>query len=159
MEYRIRCANKDDASGILNLIKGLALYEKEPDAVFCSEEDLVRDGFGDHPYFHVFLAETSEKKSIGFALYFFTWSTWKGGPTLFLEDLFVDPEYRGHGIGLALFKQVAQTAVARKCQRMEWSVLDWNHIARDFYHKLGAFHNEGWLPYRLTGEALARFSE
>lgn len=159
MSFQIRKANKSDAPAILELIKGLALYEKEPDAVESSVEDIVRDGFGSSPLFNVLLAETNDGEAVGFALFFYTWSTWKGRPSLFLEDLFVDPAHRGKGIGLALFKKVARTAVERKCQRMEWSVLDWNHLARDFYHSLGAFHNEGWLPYRLTGAALAKFGE
>lgn len=159
MTYTIREAVNSDAGSILKLIQGLADYEKEPDAVDCTEEDLIRDGLGNGPFFKAFIAEDHEGLALGFALYFFTWSTWKGRPTLFLEDLFVPPEQRGKGLGLALFKKVAKTAVENNCGRMEWSVLDWNKLARDFYHSLGAFHNEGWLPYRLTGKALDHFAE
>ncbi|PIE89490.1 MAG: GNAT family N-acetyltransferase [Acidobacteria bacterium] len=158
MTFTIRQAEKEDASSILELIKGLAIYEKAPNEVISTEEDIIRDGFGEQPFFHVFIAENEEKQPIGFALFFYTWSTWTGRPTLYLEDLFVNPAFRGQGIGLALFKRVAKTAVNEKCQRVEWAVLDWNMLARDFYHELGASHSQGWLPYRLTGDALKAFA-
>lgn len=158
MEFKIRIAEKKDVASILSLINGLAIYEKAPHEVICTEEDLLRDGFGENPFFHVFLAEDDSGKPLGFALYFFTWSTWKGRPTLYLEDLFVDPKFRGLGVGLELLRMVAKKAVQQQCQRMEWAVLDWNMMARDFYHNLGAFHKEGWLPYQLTGDALKKLA-
>jgi GNAT superfamily N-acetyltransferase len=149
----IRQANKDDVNEILRLVHCLAEYEKEPEAVKTSQTDLLRDGFGERPAFHTLIAEVDGHVQ-GFALYFFTWSTWEGRPTLYLEDLFVEPEARGQGLGLKLFKELANIAVKKSCARFEWSVLDWNNLARKFYYKLGAKHMQGWLPYRLQGQAL-----
>ena len=149
----IRTATSADVPQILALIKALAVYEKEPDAVDTTEADLLRDGFGETPHFHCLIAET-ETTPVGFALYFFKWSTWTGRPTLHLEDLFVKPDHRGTGAGMKLFKKLAGIAVEKQCQRLEWEVLDWNHTARDFYHQLGAYHRRGWYPYRIEGDAL-----
>ena len=154
----IREATKEDIPEILRLIQLLAEYEKEPDAVKTTAEDLLRDGFYDKPYFNCLMAE-HEGVVRGFALYFYNWSTWEGRPSLYLEDLFVEPEARGSGLGLELLKTLAGIAVEKNCKRFEWSVLDWNQLARDFYHKLGAKHMEGWLPYRMEGEALKRLAE
>ncbi|NQZ02044.1 MAG: GNAT family N-acetyltransferase [Bdellovibrionales bacterium] len=154
----IREATKEDIPEILRLIQLLAEYEKEPDAVKTTAEDLLRDGFSDKPYFNCLMAE-HEGVVRGFALYFYNWSTWEGRPSLYLEDLFVEPEARGSGLGLELLKTLAGIAVEKNCKRFEWSVLDWNQLARDFYHKLGAKHMEGWLPYRMEGEALKRLAE
>ena len=149
----LRKAQASDADNIVELIKELALYEKEPDAVKTTAEDLLRDGFSDNPYFRCIVAEEDNKLE-GFALYFFTWSTWEGRPTLYLEDLFVRESSRNKGIGFQLFQKLSQIAVEKNCARFEWAVLDWNTPARDFYHKMGAFHKKDWLPYRLEGEAL-----
>ncbi len=159
MTYQIRPALKSDVETMLSLIHGLAIYEKEPDAVKTTTEDLLRDGFGEQPMFHCLIAEDQQGQAHGFALYFFNWSTWEGRPGLYLEDLFVKEASRGHGIGLLLFKKLAQIAVERNCRRFEWSVLDWNQPARDFYHNFGARHKEGWLPYRLEGDALQKFGQ
>ena len=156
-DFQIRWATDQDAGVILDLIRGLAVYEKEPDQVACTVEDIVRDGFGEKPFFEVLLAER-EERAVGFALFFFNWSTWTGKPTLYLEDLFVLPEYRQEGIGAALLRRCARVAVDRGCARFEWAVLDWNQPARDFYHRLGAAHKEEWLPYRIDGEALLRLA-
>lgn len=149
----LRAATKNDIPAILELIHELAIYEKEPDAVKTTAEDLLRDGFGDRPLFECQVAEL-EGAIEGFALYFYTWSTWQGRPSLYLEDLFVRDSTRGHGLGKALLMKLAQIAVEKKCQRFEWSVLDWNDLARNFYHSLGAQHMKGWLPYRVDGQAL-----
>jgi len=151
----IRKANTQDVPTLLKLIHELAIYEREPDAVKTTEDDLLRDGFGDNPLFQCLVGEIDGKVE-GLALYFFTWSTWEGRPTLYLEDLFVRESTRGKGLGLTLFKNLAKIAVEKKCQRFEWSVLDWNEPARSFYHQLGANHKEGWLPYRLEGEPLQK---
>lgn len=148
-----RTATPNDIPHILQLIHDLAIYEKEPEAVITTEQDLLRDGFGESPVFRTLMGEVDGHVQ-GFALYFFTWSTWEGRPTLYLEDLFVRPEARGAGLGFRLFQTLAQVAVEKNCARFEWSVLDWNQLARDFYHRLGARHMQGWLPYRLEGDAL-----
>lgn len=154
----IRPAKTEDTTAILQLIRDLAVYEKEPDAVKTTEEDLLRDGFGENPIFKSLIGEIDGQIQ-GFALYFFTWSTWEGRPTLYLEDLFVRPEARSKGLGFQLFQKLAQIAVDKKCARFEWAVLDWNQLARDFYHRLGAKHKEDWLPYRLEGPALIKLSQ
>lgn len=149
----IRKAKIEDCPKILELIHDLALYEKEPESVKTTVEDLERDGFGEKPFFQCLIAEL-DGEVVGFSLYFFTWSTWEGRPSLYLEDLYVKDAGRGKGFGLSLLKALAKIAVDKDCKRFEWSVLDWNDLARDFYHKLGAKHKEGWLPYRIEGEAL-----
>ena len=152
-QINIRKWQKDDIPEVLNLIKDLAIYEKEPNAVHTTEEDLLRDGFSDNPFFHCIVGELNGKVE-GFALYFFTWSTWEGRPSLYLEDLFVREEKRGNSLGLKLFKQLAVIACEQDCNRFEWAVLDWNQLARDFYHGLGAYHKNGWLPYRMDKKAM-----
>jgi GNAT superfamily N-acetyltransferase len=152
----IRDANPEDVPAILGLIQELADFENEPDSVETTEEDLLRDGFGENPYFKCFVAE-KENEVIGMALSFFCWSTWTGRPSLFLEDLYVKQAQRGQGVGLALLKRCAQLAVEKNCARFEWEVLDWNQGARDFYHNIGARHMQGWLVYRLDGEKLKSF--
>lgn len=154
----IRAAEKKDVPAILELIHLLAVYEKEPDAVKTTEADLLRDGFGEKPFFECLVAE-EEGVVNGFALFFFNWSTWEGRPTLYLEDLLVRPSARGRGLGQALFQKLASIAVERNCARFEWSVLDWNQLARDFYHQFGAFHKKGWLSYRMEGNALRELAQ
>ena len=149
----IRKAVAEDVDIILDLVQQLADYEKEPDAVVSTREDYLRDGFGEDPLFRCLIAEW-EGKPVGFSLYFFKWSTWTGKATLHLEDLFVSTDYRGKKIGIGLLKCLASIAVEKKCVRFEWEVLDWNTPARDFYHSIGAFHREGWYPYRIVGDAL-----
>ena len=149
----IRAARPEDVGTILKLIRGLAEYEHEPLAAKATEEDLLRDGFGGEPRFHCVIAEW-EGVAAGFALYFYNYSTWKGRPGIFLEDLFVWPEYRGKGIGKALLLHVARTAVESNCGRYEWQVLDWNTPAIEFYEGLGAKRMAEWLPMRVEGDAL-----
>lgn len=154
----IRRARPEDAGVILSLIKELAEYEKEPDAVLCTEDDILRDGFGPVPRFTCLLADL-DQQTVAFALYFMKWSTWTGSPCLHLEDLFVKPAFRGHKVGFSLLVELAGIAVAEGCDRFEWDVLDWNTLARDFYEALGAGPKEGWLTYRLEGEALAHLAD
>jgi len=149
----IRPATRNDAVLILELIRGLAEYERAPNAVVAREADIIRDGFSGNPRFHCVIAEWQSKPA-GFAFYFFHYSTWLGRPGLYLEDLFVWPELRGKGIGKALLSHLAQIAVRENCYSMRWQVLDWNQQALDFYEKLGAKVMREWLDVRLSGEAL-----
>ncbi len=153
----IRAAVPTDVGVILSLIRDLATYEREPDAVVATEADLLRDGFGPSPAFEVLLAER-DGEAIGFAFYFFTYSTWRGRQCLYLEDIFVRPAHRGAGAGLALMRALAQKAVQRGCARFVWQVLDWNEPAIAFYEKLGASIQREWLTVRMEGEALARLA-
>ena len=154
----IRPATAADVSLILALIRGLAEYERAPEQVIATEEDLLRDGFGPNPFYFCLIAEHDDKPA-GFAFYFFDYSTWIGRPGIYLEDLFVYPELRGLGIGKALLKQVAAIAVAQGCARLKWSVLDWNTPAIDFYKAMGGELMEEWTSVRITGEALERLAQ
>src|SRR5690349_20122463 len=122
---QIRLATEVDIPVILSLIHALAAYEREPDAVQIGEAELRRDGFGPQPLFECVIAEDDNGKAAGFALYFSIYSTWRG-PSRHLEDLFVQPQHRGRGIGKALLAHVAAIAMERGCSRMQWDVLDWN---------------------------------
>ena len=155
---RIRTATPGDVPVILRLVRDLAEYERAPDAVVAKEEDFLRYGFGPAPRFSVLLAE-QDGKVAGFALWFFTFSTWRGKPGLYLEDLFVRPELRGRGIGKALMVELARIAVREGCGRFEWSVLDWNQPSIDFYRSLGARLMEEWVVCRLEGDALQSLAE
>ena len=157
MPTTIRVATAADVSQILELIRGLAVYERAPDAVVATEADLLRDGFGPNPYFQCLIAE-HEGRTAGFAFYFFDYSTWLGRPGIYLEDLFVYPEFRGQGIGKALLKRVAAVAVEKGCGRLKWQVLDWNTPAIDFYAAMGAEFMDTWRNVRLEGEALTRLA-
>ena len=148
----VRPATTADVETILTFIKGLAAFEKEPDAVKTTTADLLRDGFGTNPKFEVLIAERVGQP-VGFALFFPTYSTWEGRPGIHLEDIFAVEEARGCGVGRKLMSALAALTVARGCARLELSVLQWNP-AREFYHRLGMGHLEEWLPYRLSGEAL-----
>jgi GNAT superfamily N-acetyltransferase len=150
----IRAASASDVPLILDLIRALATYERDPDAVVATEADLLRDGFGPQPLFHCLIAEV-DGAGVGFAFYFFNYSTWRGRPGIHLEDLFVRPEFRGRGIGKTLLIKVAEVAVANECARFQWDVLDWNQTAIDFYHSLGAKFLSEWRIMRVSGEALS----
>ena len=158
MTLNLRNATIEDVDLILFFIKELAIYEKEPDAAVATRESIIRDGFSDKPYFHVVIAEY-ENKPAGFAFYFFNYSTWLGKPGLYLEDLFVLPNFRKLGIGKALLVELAKIAVEKECGRFQWQVLDWNKSAIDFYESLGAFHLKEWFTYRITGEPLIKLSK
>ena len=153
----IRPATAPDVSLILALIRGLAEYERAPEQVIATEEDLLRDGFGPNPFYFCLIAE-HDGKPAGFAFYFFDYSTWIGRPGIYLEDLFVYPELRGLGIGKALLKQVAEIAVEKGCARLKWSVLDWNTPAIDFYKSMGGELMDEWTNVRIQGEALERLA-
>lgn len=157
MGTTIRRATPADVPQILNFIRALAIYEREPDAVTATEAGLLRDGFGPNRFYFCLIAE-HEGQSAGFALYFFNYSTWLGRPGLYLEDLFVHPEFRGLGIGKELLKQVAAIAVENNCPRLQWEVLDWNTPAIDFYKAMGAEFLEEWLNVRVSGPALLRLA-
>ncbi len=157
MSLTLRTATPNDAALIVDFVKKLADYEKEPDAAVLTEADVLRDGFGDRPFFGCVLAEWNGNPA-GFALYFFNYSTWQGKPGLYLEDLFVLPEFRKLGIGKALLKEMARVAASNGCGRLVWQVLDWNTPSIRFYESLGARWRKEWLTYRLEGDALIRLS-
>ena len=157
-EISIRPATREDAGLILRFIRALAVYEREPEAVEATEETLIEHGFGPKPYFECMIAECDGAPA-GFAFYFFDYSTWLGKPGLYLEDIFVDPEFRGRGIGRALLERLAQVALERGCARMKWEVLDWNEPAIKFYRKMGARPVDDWITYRVTGSNLAALAE
>lgn len=153
MMLNIRRAGRGDAALVLSYIRELAEYEREPLAAVATEEDLERWAFGSSPLVTVDLAEW-EGQPAGFALWFLNFSTWEGKPGIYLEDLFVRPEFRGHGIGKSLLQHLARTAVARGCTRMVWQVLDWNTPSLEFYKAQGARVMGEWLTCRVEGEAL-----
>jgi GNAT superfamily N-acetyltransferase len=154
----IRPATLDDVPLILEFIRDLAEYEREPQAVVATEEDLRRDGWGPEPRFRCVIAEW-EGQAAGFALFFHIYSTWQGRPGLFLEDLFVRPRFRKLGIGKALLVHVAKVAVREKCTRYQWQVLDWNTPSIEFYKSLGAKMMSEWLTMRVEGKALERLGD
>ncbi|MGH9518217.1 MAG: GNAT family N-acetyltransferase [Terriglobales bacterium] len=157
MDLTIRPAGPSDVPQILAFVRALAAYEREPDAVTATGQDLLKHGFGPHPYFSCLIAETGGQPA-GFALYFFNYSTWLGRPGLYLEDIFVLPEFRGRGIGKALLQRVAAAALEHGCQRLQWEVLDWNTPAIDFYRAMGAEFLDEWRNVRISGEALERLA-
>ena len=154
----IRPAVPEDVPQILDFVRALAVYEREPDAVVATEADLLRDGFGPNPFYFCLIAESGEKPA-GFAFYFFNYSTWLGRHGLYLEDLFVHPEFRGLGIGKALLQRVAAIAIERGCPRLQWQVLDWNTPAINFYRAHGAEFMDTWRTVRVEGEALRQLAE
>jgi GNAT superfamily N-acetyltransferase len=149
----IRKARKEDAPLILDFIHRLAEFEREPDAVIATEADLIRDGFGPNTIYRCIIAEWNGKAA-GFAFFFYNYSTWRGRPGLYLEDLFVLPELRGHGIGKALLQELARIAVNEQCYGIRWMVLEWNERAVKFYESLGAEILGEWETMLLTGAAL-----
>ena len=156
-EIEIRNASHDDCPLILHFVRELAEYEKALDEVITSQGDLETALFGPDPKAFGLIC-TVNGEVAGFAVYFFNFSTWLGKYGLFLEDLYVSPEYRGSGAGKALLKELAQLAVENNCGRFEWNVLDWNKPAIDFYESVSAEPQSEWIGYRLTGEALGRFA-
>lgn len=157
MSIQIRKANENDVGQILTFIKALAEYEKLSHEVVATEELLQQSIFGDNPVAHVVIAEW-EGTPAGFALYFYNYSTFLAKPGLYLEDLFVLPEFRGKKIGKALLVHLAKIAVDKECGRFEWSVLDWNTPAIEFYRAMGAVGMEGWTVQRVTGQALTELA-
>ena len=151
----LRPATEADLDLVIELIHALANYEREPEAVTLDREELRRHLFGPRPFAEVIIAEDGTGTAAGFALFFHNFSTWLGTPGIWLEDLFVRPEHRGHGYGKALLVELGRIAVERGCGRLEWSVLDWNEPSIAFYRSLGALPMDEWTTYRLSGEALA----
>ncbi|MGZ6792321.1 MAG: N-acetyltransferase family protein [Mycobacteriales bacterium] len=149
----IRLAVPGDVPVLLQLVRELAVYEREPDAVLATEADLHAALFGPDPSASCHVAE-SAGEVVGFALWYRTFSSWQGKPGLWLEDLFVRPEARGTGLGKALLVELARTAVDRGWTRFEWWVLDWNAPAQGFYRSLGARPEDEWTVWRVDGDAL-----
>jgi GNAT superfamily N-acetyltransferase len=155
---KIRTATIADVPLILAFIRELAEYEREPSAVRATEDDLIRDGFSANPKFRVIIAEFGGTPA-GMGFFFHHYSTWQGKQGLFLEDLFVRPQFRGKGIGKALMIHLAKLAIKENCYGMRWEVLDWNTSAIDVYQRLGAHFREHWRVMQLTGEDLKRLSK
>lgn len=151
-------ASESDVPAIHALVKALAEYERLSHEVIATEADIRAGLFGPRPYAEVILAK-SDGRTVGFALFFHNYSTFLGRPGIYLEDLFVLPDFRSQGIGRALLAALARLAVARGCGRVEWSVLDWNEPAIGFYTRLGARVMDEWRICRLTGEALGKVAE
>ena len=154
---QIRPARPGDEKTILSLIQQLAAYEKLSHEVVATPEALERTLFGTPSYAECIIAEVSGKAA-GFAIFFHNYSTFLTRPGIYLEDLFVLPEFRGTGIGKLLLQHLAKLAVDRKCGRLDWAVLKWNEPAIQFYEKIGSVRMEDWVGYRLTGDALKNFA-
>jgi GNAT superfamily N-acetyltransferase len=154
---QIRSATEADVPLILQFIRDLAIYEKLEHKVIATEETVRRTLFGNPRFAEVVFAEV-DGKEVGFALFFHNYSTFLGQPGIYLEDLFVKPESRGHGIGKALLAHLAKLAKERGCGRLEWAVLDWNTPSINFYKSLGAVPLSDWIVFRLTGEALEKLA-
>jgi GNAT superfamily N-acetyltransferase len=153
----IRPAVSSDAATIMQFIVDLAVYEKEPDAVVATEEHVIETLFCEHPQAHCLIAEI-DNQAVGFAVYFFNYSTWLGKHGIYLEDLFVSPQSRGSGAGKALLRELSKIAVANEFGRVEWSVLDWNEPSIKFYEAMGAKAKTGWTVFRLSDQALTDFA-
>ena len=149
----VREAIDADASLILRFVQELAIYEKAEHEVLATEESILNTIFGRNTGVYALICDYAGE-AIGFAVYFYNYSTWLGKPGLFLEDLYVSPGHRGLGAGKALLRHLARIAVARGCGRFEWNVLDWNEPSIGFYESLGAEPLSEWIGYRLTGDAL-----
>jgi GNAT superfamily N-acetyltransferase len=153
MTATIRAARPGDEEDILRLIQALADYEREPEAVENTADELRAHLFADDAHVFAHVAEL-DGRIVGIAVWFLTYSTWTGRHGIYLEDLFVDPAVRGGGVARELMRALAAEAEANGWARMDWAVLDWNELAKGFYRRLGARHNETWEPWRLDGEAL-----
>ncbi|KAM9440918.1 diamine acetyltransferase 2b [Clarias gariepinus] len=167
MSFRVRAARQEDCTDIQRMIMELAVYEKMADQVKISHEELQRDGFGPNPFYQCLVAEVPEElksehghTTVGYALYFYTYSTWKGR-SIYMEDLYVMPEFRGRGIGKGLMSSVARVCVEQQCVRLQFSVLNWNKPSLDFYLNKGAVDltmEEGWHVLRFHGSALDKLA-
>lgn len=154
----IRQANEADAALIIRFITELAIYEEAEQQVIATASDIRRSLFGPDGTASAVICEIDNEPA-GFAVYFFNYSTWLGKNGLYLEDLYISPEHRGKGAGKALLRHLARTAVSNDCGRFEWSVLDWNEPAIQFYKSIGAEPQDEWVAYRLSGKALEELAE
>ncbi len=157
-EIDIRPAVAEDAALILSLVTDLAIYEKAEHEVVATEDDIRESLFTDNST-ALGLICSIYGKPVGYAVYFYNYSTWLGKNGLYLEDLYVMPEHRSKGVGKAMLQYLAKIAVSNNCGRFEWSVLDWNTPAITFYKSIGALPQEEWVAYRLSGQALKKFAE
>ena len=153
----IRKGNPEDMESVLGLIQELAIFEKEPEAVLIAVEDLVRDGFGEKPLFHVFVAEV-DREIVGIALYYYRYSTWKG-KTIHLEDLIVKEKMRGSGLGFALYSEIIKQGKKDNVRRIEWNDLDWNTPAVKFYENSGAKVLDEWRVVQMDEAGINSFLE
>jgi GNAT superfamily N-acetyltransferase len=159
VKTRIVAASRDDIPLIRSLILELAEYERAlPGEAPVTEKDLADTLFAERPAAEVLIAYLGDEPA-GFALFFHNYSTWLGKRGIYLEDLFVRPPARSHGVGFALLRQIARIAVERGCGRVDWSVLTWNELAISFYKRIGARHMDDWTTFRLTGDALNRVAK
>ncbi len=143
MEINVRQGEERDVPALLRLIQELAIFEKEPDAVIVTEDELLQDGFGTNPLYGLLVAEL-EGTVVGISLYYIRYSTWKG-KCLYLEDLIVTEKHRGEGVGHKLFRATLDVAKEKKCKKLNWQVLDWNTPAIDFYKKYDAYLDGEWI--------------
>jgi len=157
-QIQIRDAKKSDAPTILQFITELAIYEKEPDAVKTDEQAIIKTLFSEGATAHSVICLEGDEP-IGFAVYFYNYSTWLGKNGLYQEDLYVSPDSRGNGAGKLIMKHLANKAIKNDCGRFEWVVLDWNKPAIDFYNSIGAKAQNEWIIYRLAGQDLLDFAE
>ncbi|MGY6028938.1 N-acetyltransferase family protein [Phytobacter sp. AG2a] len=158
MSTTIRQARPTDANAIYDMIYELAVYEKAPEEVVTTADEIRATLFGEGSKTEALICEI-DGKIAGYAVFFTSYSTWLGRNGIYMEDLYISPDFRCQGAGKALLKHIAQCAVQRKCGRLEWSVLDWNQPAIDFYLSIGALPQSEWVRYRLDGEALLKFAE
>ena len=153
----IRDASIEDSALILRFVTELAIYEKAEHEVIATQDDIEESLFGPETKTKAVICQLNGE-AVGFAVYFFNYSTWLGKHGLYLEDLYVSPEARGSGAGKALLKHLAKIAVSKNCERVEWSVLDWNEPAIQFYQSIGAQPKDEWIGYRLSGKTLEDFA-
>jgi len=163
MEYilkqlSIRQAIAEDSALILHFIRELAIYEKAEHEVLATEATIRATIFSENSHVNALICEQSGQ-AVGIAIYFYNYSTWLAKSGLYLEDLYVSPEYRGKGAGKLLLKKMAQIAIENNCGRFEWSCLDWNKPSRDFYQSIGAQSQDEWIGYRMSGQTLIDFAE
>ena len=159
---RVRDAMEVDIPALMDLARQLAVYERSPESFVATEDDYTRFGFGPDAVYRALLAENTSPGSprfLGLALYYFTFSTWTGRPTLWLEDIFVPEELRGSGVGSMLLGRLAKIAFDKGCARMEWNVLDWNEPSRKFYYGLGAKSMDEWTTFRLKSAELKKLAK
>ncbi|KJZ11526.1 GCN5 family acetyltransferase [Marinomonas sp. S3726] len=154
----VREASRKDTKTILKFITDLAIYEKAEHEVLATEETINNTLFAPDTHSYALICEL-DGVPVGSAIYFFNYSTWLAKSGLYLEDLYISPEYRGKGAGLKLLKTLAQIALEKDCARFEWSCLDWNTPSREFYEAIGAKSQDEWIGYRMTGQTLVDFAK